>query len=522
MRFFFFLLLFISINLTAEDLPTLPTVELVVRSKYVAIAEFSDDNKDYPNNLRFNVLTWLKKTPIKISDQIVIRGFSSIDTGSYLIKSNSNIECSVDRFLLFFNPPYEGEEKDHYDLFLSGFRGLSKNGEVLYPLQLENPGPYRIVKAESNWTGVNWPNEWNVLLDKVKEEIERTEQVFALRQIENMDTRNEAILGWIEKHLSELKNENSRNYDRWGSLTEDLFKWVWSSGRDTASWRVLLLRQQLDTFFVYPHIQIEDGARAPFGNPDARRFFIEKINDPNAGLVEKRIAVFHLNRSLWTNYYLRPEYFPKRPITKKEQSGLADLFAELIKHDDPFIKETAILALVNLVNPPDTYGKLTFRNDKIVEILKAEYRNIPTGRFRNEFVQKLVSFVSGDDWEKLTGNPDRMLVIIYHFYHDPKKEIVKFNLRHVTGREPIISEPTVVAEKLNKKREVEKIVTLPATPFYPKTTWEEGRSKNCAIQIHLPAAEFSPGIWRFKVEGTVGKFEDSKWTSEPWELEIGN
>lgn len=62
----------------AEELPTLPLIELVILSDYVAVATLDETNTEgFPDQLNFKIINWLKTDSFTFDEQVSIQYFSS-------------------------------------------------------------------------------------------------------------------------------------------------------------------------------------------------------------------------------------------------------------------------------------------------------------------------------------------------------------------------------------------------------------------------------------------------------------
>ena len=295
-----FLLLFlisVKIPVNAEDLPTLPLIDLVVLSDYIAVATLNETNiVGYPDRLNFKITDWLKTDSLYLAEEITLQYFSSYDFTDYLKMSGGKIETPIDRFLLFFSLSEEVEGQ--YGLTLSGFRAVSENGNFMLPMQLENPGPYRVISLNKDNPKIDTSLNFNSVVAKTKRMIQRTEKVFALNGIADRDERNTAILQWIRDHITELQDDDHFSENSFGFLREKVFLWVWHSGDDAAAWEALLLRQQLYPDFINPIMPIDSDDLPPFGTGEARDFFYEILTSNSYDTTEKAarpIAAYSLS-----------------------------------------------------------------------------------------------------------------------------------------------------------------------------------------------------------------------------------
>ena len=148
------------------------------------------------------------------------------------------------------------------------------------------------------------------------------------------------------------------------------------------------------------------------------------------------------------------------------------------------------------------------------------YPTIPIGDFRNNFVEQLNRVLSNEQWVGLTGNPDRILVKVSNFYHDPKKDLISFGFRYITGKGLIYEPPVVYANRMDDDGNSIETKAIPAMAHYPKEPWGKPQYHHSSVHIYLPKGAIGVGKWQFYVEGTEGEGEVKKWRSEPWELEV--
>jgi len=526
MKFFMpFLLLFsflVKTPVKAEELPTLPLIELIILSDYVAVATLDHTNTEgFPEQLNFKNINWLKTDSDSVNNKIAVKYFSSYDFSSLLTIEGDKIKTPIDKFLLFFTQPRDGEDK--YRLTISGFRAVSKNGDFMLPMQLNNPGPYHVITLNKNNPAVDTSFNFKSFFEKTKKLIARTEKVFALKNIADSEKRNNAILQWIKANLPELKEQGLWE-EPWGSLREKTLQWLWFSGDDEMAWEALLLQQQIDNEWINPNMSVDTDGLRPFGTTEARNFFYEILTSDSSSKTEKILAIYQLKKSFWAgSLRWQKGAAHKNSISHAEQEKYADLLFQLTRHTDKQIKGEAALALAALVNPIVHSDVAIYQNERINKLMIEVWPTIPQGNTRRAFNSKLVRVLSEKQWEELTGNPDRILVSIYHFYYNDKDKQVNFNFRYENRKEMNCEIPTVFATQLSDDGNILQSLTFPAIAHYPKEPWDRLNSHRGMINIQLPKGAIDLGKWRFHVEGSTKREEgDIKWKTNSFLFTVSN
>lgn len=412
------------------------------------------------------------------------------------------------------------EREGQYGLTQTGFRTVSENGDFMLPMQIENPGGYEVISLNKNNPKVDTSYNFKSTVRKTKHMIQRTEKVFALNGIVDLEKRNSTILQWIKDHLPELKEQEFWG-EPWGSLKEKVFQWLWFSGDDVAAWEALLLKQQLHPDYIKPTMPVDADGIRPFGTDHARDFFYKILTSDSSSITKQVLAIYQLKKSFWAGSINWKEGAgDKNSISHDEQEKYADLLYKLSYHADPQIKEQAVLALAALVNPIEYSDVKPFQNERINGMLIDVYPTIPQGRIRREFNSQLVRVLSEQQWAQLTGNPARMLVSIYQFYYDEIRGQLKFSFRYESGKVLINKTPTVFATQVDDDGNALQTLAFPAIAHYPKKPWNKLDHHRGSISIYLPEGAIGVGKWRFYMEGTAGEGGFLKWKTEVWEMEV--
>jgi hypothetical protein len=195
---------------------------------------------------------------------------------------------NIDTFLMF----------GHYHEFIfyptsSGIRPF-KNDTLFLPIQYNNPGIYEF-KPKPN-------NSLSDCLSKVYKIKSRVDSFLNLQKIRDFNYRNQVLFDWINEHSFEMKDFTEPDSTemwvfntKWGSLSNDIFEWINTSGIWEDAWKGMLLSKKiLGNSVNEPYFEMLKS----FTNPEARGFLMDVIQ--NDTLLENKKRAFEmLPSTLW-------------------------------------------------------------------------------------------------------------------------------------------------------------------------------------------------------------------------------
>ena len=506
----------------AEILPTYTLRELVIQAGDIILAEPADPSVLTGEDVKFVVREVVRSERLKAGDAIAIKDMSYYRFGNLFGRRGDHAKDEetaprCKQALLFLDEPRptrdEPRDPSRFDLTISGVRYLTEQGKVMLPVQQLNPGPYFFAEQKGL--------EWKSLLDQIKLDVVAIADVRRLKEIKDPAERNDAILDWIEKHKDEFGgsyfNGARDTYTGWGSLEHDVFVWILDSCRLDDAMRAIKAWRAIDKKgFGWP-----TGEVPTFASTEGRKLLLRIAADKKESLVDRQSALYRLSDSLWPKRYL-DQPLGLSCVTPTELASLIDDVLLLTKDEDAQLRRFAVYVLKNAVRLPvevrqQRPANAAVRDDVIAAIVDVYHTDLPEYS-RKEVAETLIQLGGQDVWEKVSGNPGKILVTlqncefrrrqngeelsfsIYQHFYQTIKDLYSF------------AQPTLTLERLSDEdppRVVEK-----------KTIELSGLSgKGAPFQgpqyVRVPSADLAEGTWRLTLAGKAGDRGQYSWRSEP-------
>ena len=493
-----------------EDLPALPIRYLTFEAATIVLAEPAEPKKLEGGQQRFAVLEVLKGPRIKAGSTITVRQMELYQVGEpkWMHNGKATAQPGIVRALLFLAPPEAPKAAtDVFNLVLSGLRYLDAEKRVLHPVQFMNPGGYSLVPEKGA--------EWDSLVAGVRADLPRIAEALALKDILDLADRNRAIFAWIEKHRGEFSGNvyrGTKDKPGWAQLEAMPFEWILETCRADDAWRALKLARQIGGDAG----SMPSTRTATFASPEGRRLLLGIVTGEHAA-ADRKMALDRLRGSMWPRWQTG-EHPNLANVTPQEQAEMIEKTTPLLKSKDDEVRGLAARVLADVSSPHD--GAIQGRDTAAAMPALAEaYRKEPPGSTRNEIAEIVHREGGAGLWERLSGNPAGILVIVYSFNMNENygREAIHFSARipRLAGK-AISEQPTLVMERLGEKDAVVERKTMPLPVSNPKDLWKKGWSDHDGvISVEVPSASMAEGLWRFVLEGTAGTQPRKKWRSEP-------
>ncbi len=504
----------------AEDLPTFPIRELVIRCPDIVVAKPVGECQG--KSWRFQVDRVLKGSRTKPGETITVRRMDLYHVGEPQWGKDKPAKPPqvVEALLFLARTNQSNGNNDTFALEISGIRCRTADGKVLCPRQWMNPGNYYL-SPEKPETNV----KWDQLIAQVTKDIPIIDKVLSLRKIKDPAKRNQAIFKWIDEHHGEFTNSPwDRANPGWGSLERRVFCWILETCRAEDGWKALKLYRQIAQYPGYG----PGGNEPTFEFPGGRRLLLAVATDPKQPIEDRRMALYHLMSSFWPRHHY-PKYPGLANVSPEEQTEMINRVSPLLKDKDAEMRGLATRALDNVSDPRD--GALSDRTTQAaLPALIAAYGKEPPGNTRNKLAEAIRDLGGEKRWKDVSGNPGGMLVILYSFSlnNNYGREKIHFSMLMpgVGGSiNTIQRQPTLILERLAADGKIAERKTMPLPVDYPKDIWTKGwHAYSGMISADIPSAKMAEGPWRFTVEGVAGKDSQHPWRSEPglFELKRGN
>ncbi|HUT14319.1 MAG TPA: hypothetical protein VMY42_27785 [Thermoguttaceae bacterium] len=499
----------------AAPLPSFPIRSLVIQSSTIVLAEPAEPAKLEGEEQAFKVIEVLKGPAIQAGTTIAVRRMDLYQLGPPAW-SQGQPQAKTPRIVqavLFLNRPEGADAKPGvFDLLLSGMRCLDAEKNVLRPEQLTNPGLLHLIPEKGA--------DWDKLIAGVRSDLPKVAEAMALKDIPDLAERNRAIFAWIEKHRGEFTGRlflpvggEASDKPGWAELEWEPFNWIMGTCRADDGWRALKLARDI-AGQSGPGLST---STPTFASPAGRKLLLGVILDPKQPLADRKMALYRLRGSCWAGWQ-QQQHPNLADITPDEQAGIIRQISPLLKAPDREVRGLAAKVLADASSPRD--GNMPDRDtDAALPVLIEAYAKELPGNERNEMAEIVLRLGKEDLWQRASGNPDGLLVVLHSFNRNTNygRETIAFQAISLgLGMKIIAEQPTLIMERLGDNNEAKERRSMPLPVSYPKDIWKQGWSNHQGvISVEVPADLLAEGQWRFTVEGVVGKDNVRNWHSEP-------
>ncbi len=283
-----YIFLFLSASLRAEELPTFGLGYLVYYSTVIFTAKPLSEAK-YVINTReggYELQRFIIQQVIK-QDNFVLPDTIAIEVSNY------NFDVTEFPEYIFYgsyDPPIYPHHPRVIFPVLSGIRPFRDNSAFV-PYQHDNPGGYYFHSVPDHTL-----SEW---VFQTRKTIQRFDSLLALRHIQPPIAQNKALFEWIDQHQSCWKPYTAIAYRHfnecdWGPYEYEVFEWINGNGIWQDAWKSIQLSKKLRPEFGMVTSQPEDTPNA-FACPEGRNFLLQQI----ASNQEPGIAISLLGDATW-------------------------------------------------------------------------------------------------------------------------------------------------------------------------------------------------------------------------------
>jgi hypothetical protein len=483
----------------AEELPTLPVRELVLRADTIVLAEPLDPAAIQ----RFKVIEILKGAGLKKDD-----AFDLVDLAPHnpqLPATDIQLAGQVpgqtgpDRYrvrqaLLFLGGNKGTADEPRFAPVLSGLRFLTADNQLIVPRQPKNPGDY-VLTLEPD-------GDWITLLRETRADVAVVERVGFLKKLNDPRRRNPRLLEWIEQHRHEFGSANPER-GGWGDLETDVFDWVLASGIPVDCWAAVRLYAELN------HGTLPSLKGPAFGSREGRDFLLQVVLDEQALTSDRARALHLLGESVtpWTGEKVRPVM---TPVTAAEVADLLDKLLPFLEQKEESLRAAAVRTTQRLARETERDAD----RQRALEALVRAYQAEKLGAVRDDLAEAVCLLGGPERWQQLTGNPAGIRVFVRDLARSGNK--VAFWLGMPAGQMTVTECPTLVLQRLDREGTPAEKKTLPLPVSYLPRPWNEGWDGGLYLQVQFPVEGFNAGTWRVGVEGKGKKDKDElKWAAEP-------
>jgi hypothetical protein len=283
-----FIFLFLSASLQAEDLPTFGLGYMVYYStviftaKPLAEAKYVINTREGGYELRrFVVQNVIKQDSAALPDTIVIE------------VSNYEFEGAEFPEYIFYgryDPPIYPHHPRVFYPVLSGIRPFRGN-TAFVPYQHDNPGGYYF-HAAPDYTLPEW-------VFQTRKTILRFDSLLTLRRIQPPTAQNKALFEWIDQHQVCWKPYTAiayRHFDAcdWGPYEFEVFQWINGNGIWQDVWKSIqlsgMLRGEYGAVLTRP-----ENTPIAFSCTEGRAFLMERISKN----LDPALAIQLLTDAMW-------------------------------------------------------------------------------------------------------------------------------------------------------------------------------------------------------------------------------
>ena len=483
--------------------PGAPVRELIVQSESVVAA--APVGASAPG--RFKVLRVLLGAGLKEGD------FVESDDLSHYDLTVPKTEVGTDRkplhiaeVLLFLGPAPSGAPNSRRPLTPFGLRVLTAEGTVLFPKCREYHDEYLLFPYHS---GVFWEE----LVRKAAADALEARLVRSLKAIDDPHRRNAALLDWVEGRRREFGGglrmaDDEEPTNGWGSLEQDVFKWIFETRIPADCWAAAKLYAGLNQGLL-PFLKTP-----AFGTRAGRQLLLSVVADEGAldGHRARALEWLASPATLWSPP--TPLRMPgaAESLDDMEQAALIDRVIPLLKSANARIRAAAGRTLLEASSPlPDSLK--TFHTPRALAALTTAYQAEPPGWTRGVLAEAVRVIAGPERWQELTGNAHGVVAVLAPECR--QQTAASCLLGVMQSKEAIKDTPTLVLERLDYNHKVLETKEQPPANAAYDCVWpsERGGGDYC-LYFTVDMADFMPGLWRMTVNGVAGD-DKALWTSEP-------
>jgi hypothetical protein len=489
-------LLLAATRAPAEVLPTLPLRELTIRADVVVIAAPLDATT--PG--RFRVRELLKGASPRPGAEFEVAGIDAC------VRPRDQPDWHrVDAALLFLRETAGGR----LELVESGVRLYTRERAVWWPVQLQNPGAYRMLAER----GVSW----DATVLRVRADAVEAARVRSACATADVTRRDRSLFEWVDQHRDEFVGDRDlawmqvtrsvrnlgeegasdvRDLDAlgWGELQLTPFTRILQGGEPSDCLRAVHLFAELNQGTMLPD------AAAALGTREGRALLLATARDGRQ---------LDGNRARALRLLGDPKVAEKNRPDEGERNELLAGLLTLFKDPDPTCRGLAARAILCLA------GSGNASSERVMDVLARAYKQEPPGPGRNFMAESLWRFAGPQRWVALTGRPNASLALMRDV--GVRDEKLFFWVTLATDPPLAVKEPPeLVVEWLDAKGAAKETKRVPLPFVVPPGPdgWRGGPR-----HVELTHVDLKPGTIRMTVTGVAGP-DKLPWTTEPRTLRV--
>jgi hypothetical protein len=470
----------------AEDLPSQPVRALLVQADTVVLAVPSVGGPD-----RFRVTRRLLGAAVEVGQDIQASGSATLATDPNGRPGPSG-HPQVQQALLFL-----GRSPGGVVVIPTGVRAVTAQGQVFWPQQLSNPGPYQLVKCD----GV----DWNSLVGRTAADCAAVAALRRARELSAGPRRTEAVQSWLERHGPEFTSflplalrphPADQQYGAgWYGYEREPFRWLLEGAGPEQAWQAVRLHARVH------HGELPPDASAAFASPAGREFLRRVLADPARleGDCTRAVRLLSQPGTLLGG---------DQPITPAERVKLLKDLSGLLASASPLVRRRAAEALTAVSQLVGETGEF---DRTALPALEKAYEAAAPGETRNALAEAVRVLGGGKRWRERTGQAGGLAAYLRDLGGRDGKLTFALELRPAHR---VHEAPALQLERLDAVGKVAERKTLPLAAE-PAPAWTEGWDTSSLLPAELVVKDLQPGTWVVRATGTVGQDKQQKWTSEP-------
>jgi len=456
-------LVIIGNQLYADEQPTWSIVHLAELTDTVVEAKIININDEHYTML----IKDLKKE--SFSDTIVIKvsesyyETESIRTSDLLIIYTSLFSKGIRR-----------------DTLTGGTFRLLKDGKILTPWQIENPGKVSFGGSTKDTLS------WNAFKGRILAVNKRIKNVYKYNDISDRSIKNKLLLKFLEDNIEAFNKRCGVNEDcGWGFLEEKVFRWITQSGIAEDTWKSTELYRSIyyekqKGYRESPGLIYDEGGSS-FRSKEDEDFLISIASSKSTSLIEKKQALFFLKTA------------------KPRLDNIKDKILPLL--NDLELRQLAI----EVINEPRSEGEKISKT--IRQTLKTEYNNAIPGEYKNEIGKYLGRTCTKEEWKEISGSDENLAFYLYSIRVDTSSNVLSFRMYYDSNKK---NRDAIYEMQPFPKLIIENSYNSDVVYEY---IFREERLKSWSVGFRVPLENLNKGEYHFYVEGKAGKDAEYKWKS---------
>lgn len=471
-------------NVKAEEIPTLPIVDLSIIAEKIVIGNFIDK---IDNRYLFEVKDFFAKAVKK--DTIEILNIERL-----IYKPEETFRIS-DEIIIYV----ERQEGKRVIPVISGYRVLI-NKKILIPFQLEYHGIQEFFSSTIYYDSKSEGVSWDKLKKNIQQAFIKIKELQSLIAIKESKNKKEQLFKWIKKYKRSIGKRCGYNGNcGWGYIERKPFKVLVAEGNMQEVWKASELYRQ--TPLVYQRFRknvLVTPSTQMFSSYDGVNFLLLKLFKNNTTTGRQQQALYYLKNAIEV-------FYEASNSTNSDQQKIACRDTLM-----PFLQDEKLNILAfNVIERLSVPEKNIYKNStdlsllpSLVDIYK---KDSISSNFRLVLGKFIVKHLSKEEWKHISGNDQSILINMTLNHHAltirNSLEIKVVNLHQCPNiKEP----PSIILTNFDDNSIIKIPMPVYLLPFKNGKIWH----------TTYKGSKLTPGNWQIHLAGVAGERNEFIWHTD--------